>query len=251
MIRKTKIIFESGRILNSKMLNELQNFSLRNIEIKYYDYSNGIIEGLNFESDNQYLYLTPGFLKYNNEYYFLNEKMIVMSFDEKGGQKYIYLSLKEPEERENIYIKELELVISNEELDESVIYLGKFQHYQNSSIKTDYKTLEDIGQAGNYINIVNRKYAGKIAATLSPEILYFYAKRVMNEVFSSNLDNYIFNKGLNREIVEMDILKEYLKNTDDFKELYLEFLNKKFLKQEKNKEEKKNKQEKTFMFESC
>ena len=34
MIENKKIIFESGRILNSKMLNELQNFSLRNIEIK-------------------------------------------------------------------------------------------------------------------------------------------------------------------------------------------------------------------------
>lgn len=231
MIKKTEVIFKSGRILNSEMLNELQNFSLRNIEIKYYEYSSGIIEGLNFQNDSKYLYLTPGILKYNNEYYFLTEKMAVMDFAEDGKQVYIYLSPKEIVEENNIIIKELEVIISENKLYNDVIYLGEFQHYQNSYIKTEYESLEDIGKAGEYINIINRKYAGRKGATLAPEILYLYSRKICDEVFSTNLDSYIFTRGLNKEIVEIDILKKYLKDSDDFIELYSSLINKKFLKQ--------------------
>lgn len=246
MIKKAEIVFESGRILNSKMLNALQNFSLRNIEIKYYEYSSGIIEGLNFESDSKYLYLTPGFLKYNNEYYFLTEKMVVMNFAELGKQVYIYLSPKEIVEENNIIVKELEIIISESKLYNDVIYLGEFQHYQNSYIKTKYKSLEDVGKAGDYINIINRKYAGREGATLAPEILYLYAKKISDEVFSNNLDSYIFNKGLNRECVEISILKDYLKETDDFAELYIELLNKEFKKIDKEVKSSKEEPKKKF-----
>lgn len=231
MIKKTEVIFESGRILNSQMLNELQNFSLRNIGVKYYEYSSGIIEGLDFQSDSKYLYLTPGILKYNNEYYFLAEKMIVMSFEEEGKQVYIYLSPKEIVEEKNIIIKELKVIISENKLYNDAIYLGEFQHYQNNQIKTDYQSLEDIGKAGEYINIINRKYAGRKGVTLAPEILYLYSRKICDEVFSNNLDNYIFTRGLNKEIVEIDVLKKYLKDSDNFMELYSALINKKFLKQ--------------------
>ena len=92
MLKKTDIIFESGRILNSKMLDELKSFSLREIEIEYYEYCSGIIKGLNFKSDDSYLYLTPGILKYKGEYYFLTKEMVVMKFSEFGKQLYIYLA---------------------------------------------------------------------------------------------------------------------------------------------------------------
>lgn len=238
MLKKTDIIFESGRILNSKMLDELKSFSLREIEIEYYEYCSGIIKGLNFKSDDSYLYLTPGILKYKGEYYFLTKEMIVMKFSEFGKQLYIYLAPVEIKEENNITVKELKVVISERKMYEDVIYLGEFQHYQNNSIKTEYEVLEDVGKAGEFLNIVNRKYAGKKGPTLSPEILYLYAKKILNEIFSNNLDNYIFTRGLNKEIVEIDILKSYLKASNDFEELYSLLLNKKFIKQNRVEESK-------------
>lgn len=241
MIENKKIIFESGRILNSKMLNELQNFSLRNIEIKYNKYSSGIIMGFDFQSDRESLYLMPGILKYNEEYYFLNSKLKVMDFSEEGGKKYIYLLLEDKEEEDNIISKELKIKVSSEKIEKNSIYLGEFQHYQNRNIKTNYKTLENLGEHGVFINIVNRKYAGINGETLSPEIISLFANKIIDEIFSNNLDYYIFTKGLNRETVEIDILKKYLGDTDDFGELYGLLKSKKFEKREEKKVKKEEK----------
>lgn len=243
MIENKKIIFESGRILNSKMLNELQNFSLRNIEIKYNKYSSGIIMGFDFQSDRESLYLMPGILKYDEEYYFLNSKLKVMDFSEEGGKKYIYLLPKDKEEEDNIIAKELKIKVSSEEIEKNAIYLGEFQHYQNRNIKTNYRTLENLGEPGVFINIINRKYAGINGETLSPEIISLFANKIIDEIFSNNLDYYIFTKGLNREIVEIDILKKYLGDTDDFVELYKLLKNKEFEKKSETKIVEENEDE--------
>lgn len=248
MLKSSKIKFESGSILTANMLENLQTFSLRDIEINYYNYSSGIIKGLDFENDENYLYLTPGFLKYDGEYYFLEKKERIMNFSENFEEKnkniYIYLMEDESEKIDSITIKKLRVQLSNKE--EKGIFLGYFSHHKGEKISTKYKELRNIkDNPGNYINIINRKYAGREGATLSPEIIYLYAKELLEKQLLNHMDNYIFSKGLNREIVEIDILKKYLNlDGDDFQEIYnklVEYSENRFKIEEKKVIEKQEK----------
>lgn len=254
MIRQSNIIFESGKILNSQMLQELQNSSLRNLEIQYSGYSDGIIQGLDFESDDRFLYLTAGIIKYQNEYYFLNEKIEIMDFSMEGKKVFIYLQPSEEKVENNIKIKELSVVITREKAEGNGFYLGEFLHHQNKPIRTTYQGLEEVNGIGNTMNIVDRKYAGKKGATIDPQILYCYAKSIMDKILATPLDYYIVTQGLNRKTVEIDLLQQYTNNKDcNFNNLYCAFVqkSKEKIKYEEKNDEKQLQAKKTQKYDFC
>lgn len=249
MIKNSKIIFQSGKILNSTMLEELQKFSLRNFEIKYDLYSDGIIYGLDFEIEKDILYLLPGILKYKKKYFFLEKKMEITDLKkEKSGKKYLYLIPKEEFEENNITTTLLIPKCTSELKIEDSIYLGEFLYREGIKVRFKYDELDKM-EEDIRINIIKREYAGKTGKTLSPIIIKLYAEKIANKNFENNLDGYIYFKGLNCETVEIDILKKYLEVKDleiDFKDLYKKLLDKKLEDNIQNKssdlEKKENKE---------
>lgn len=226
MLKKQEILFKSGKILNAKMLKTLEEFSLQYIEIFYNNYSDGIITGLDFISSYGKLYITPGILKEKGEYFFLNEMVEIFDFDEIGGKRYIYLTVDDEIENDNIKIKNISINILTEDYCYNGIYLGEFKHHQGNQIKTDYRSYEDLDSEGDYINTIKRKYAGEEQPTINPIILYLFGMKKLSHIPQNYLESFIINNGLNKKIVNFNILQEYLGNYITIEDCYEQLKNK-------------------------
>lgn len=230
MIKNSIVNFKRGNILNQHMLEELQEFANRDIQVFYYGYSDGIIQGLDFILKDNLLFLTPGIVKFHGKYYYLEKEMEVLNTENfKYKKLYIYLVNEGIKEENNITVDSLKIKISEEAIEKDAIFLG-FCSRQDLSVKITYKSLEDLNlPKSDIINIVERKYAGKSGPTISPTILNLFAQKMKNKKLTSPLEHFIFFKGLNKEIIEIDLLKEYLNyNGDSFMEIFKLLLKKKF-----------------------
>ena len=231
MIKNSIVNFNRGNVLNQYMLEELQEFANRDLKIFYYGYSDGILQGLDFIlKDKTLLCLTPGIVKFQGKYYHLDREMEVLDTNNvKNKNFYIYLVKAETREENNITIDSLEIKISDEQIESNAVFLG-YCTRKDLSVKINYKSLKDLVLPQiDILNIVERRYAGKSGPTISPIILNLFAQKMKNSKLKSALENYIFFKGINKEIVEIDLLKEYLNyNGDSFTEIFKLLLNKKF-----------------------
>lgn len=67
----TEIVFEAGKILSEQMLEETYSYPREFLQRSYANYCNGIINGLDFISREDGVYLTAGIVKIGKKYYIL------------------------------------------------------------------------------------------------------------------------------------------------------------------------------------
>ena len=80
MLVKKEVSFLHGNILTKEMLDEIYAYPRNFVELKYNDYSDGIITGLDFVEKDGTMYLTKGFVKFKGEYYFLLENINLTNY---------------------------------------------------------------------------------------------------------------------------------------------------------------------------
>ena len=197
------------------------------------------------------LYLTPGILKFNGIYFFCGENTKIATINEfesftsneTNKDVFIYLKKLKEDSTNNITSIALNPVILHEKSENpEYIYMGYFQFCRGLSLSVTYKDLRKLENKRSTLNILQREYAGKNGKTISPLILNLFAKENMDKKFNSNLDYYIFNKGMDNETVEIDILNQYLKldkDNSDFIAIYKALCNKHFENVEVIKKAKK------------
>ena len=220
-LKNIHISFKRNTILTSEMLDELQNLALQKLHIDYYNFSDGIIKGLDFETDDKHLYLLPGIVKYNGKLYSLESKTEIFSFSEEGGQRFIYLKPSNKQIVDNSIEKNILEIAILEEENKNYIFLGSFLHHQYLQIHSTYENYSDLRSNGGYfINILNRQYSGVKGLTISPQVLYSFSLEKLMHKPTTYLESFIINSGLNKTIVEFDILKKYLGDDLTFDNYY-------------------------------
>ncbi|MGL5982892.1 MAG: hypothetical protein ACRCZR_06155, partial [Cetobacterium sp.] len=200
------------------------------------DKSDGIIKGLEFcYNDQNELYLTPGYLKSDGEYYFLDKIIKIISkkdfedFDLKNESKLFHIILKKQNEEVslNIKVKSFNIEIS-ESIDKNDVFLGSFISRKNLFPVIEYKKLEDFSNS-MYVDIRNRKYASKTKETISPKIIKAISSDLISIKEKDTLENYITIKGLDEEVVSLDLLGKYIGENiekEDFKTIIEKLCNK-------------------------
>ncbi|WP_432205508.1 hypothetical protein ACQ9ZF_11020 (plasmid) [Cetobacterium somerae] len=229
-IENRKIIFERGKILNVDMLKELQESAKDYLRISYYSYSDGIIEGFNFKYDkSDNLKLTPGILKYNEEFYILRNEITIKTKEDfkkerREGSLFITLMPEVSKIENSIEIKGFKVEISEELIKES-IFLGSFVDRVNYPPKVDYEKIESLNDK-TYINILDRVYGTMDGEAMTPWIGKLLLERFMKKTTLSPGETYFFNRGIENKPIPKKFISEYLGNTDIEKFLCGEILSK-------------------------
>ncbi len=67
----TEIVFKAGDILSVQMLEETYRYPREFLQLSHANFGDGIVVGLDFETKDDGVYLTPGIVKFDGKYYFL------------------------------------------------------------------------------------------------------------------------------------------------------------------------------------
>ena len=269
MLVKKEVSFLHGNILTKEMLNETYVYPRDFVELKYCDYSDGIIAGLDFVENDGTTYLTKGIVKFKGEYYFLLEDINLTSyFLEMHKQQnwstklyYLYLKSSTPIKVDSIIVQNLDLYVSEECKQDDLFLLCRFYggkdnmelpQLNGNEEKEPFKKLTDDNL---YVNMIDTLYAMPGKATYHPFLFKAVAEYLEQKPNKSILDNVILMQIQNMKVLSIDAMETYIyatgynneKNLDreSFFDLFVKCLKKKEdvnkISSENNKEKKVSK----------
>ena len=255
MLLKKEVSFLHGNILTKEMLDETYAYPRNFVELKYNDYSDGIITGLDFVEKDGTMYLTKGFVKFKGEYYFLLENINLTNYflDMKKNSKrqsttyYLYLKRSEPIKAGSIIVRNLDLYVSEENKQDEFFSLCRFfGNESNMNLPRlngsgEQKPFYDLIDNNLYVNLIDTLYAMPGKATYHPFLFKAVAEYLEQKPNKSILDNVILMQIQNMKVLSIDAMKTYINavGCDDEKSTNRKGLFDSFIKCLKKKEEQK------------
>ena len=255
MLLKKEVSFLHGNILTKEMLDETYAYPRNFVELKYNDYSDGIITGLDFVEKDGTMYLTKGFVKFKGEYYFLLENINLTNYflDMKKNSKrqsttyYLYLKRSEPIKAGSIIVRNLDLYVSEENKQDEFFSLCRFfGNESNMNLPRlngsgEQKPFYDLIDNNLYVNLIDTLYAMPGKATYHPFLFKAVAEYLEQKPNKSILDNVILMQIQNMKVLSIDAMKTYINavGCDDEKSTNRKGLFYSFIKCLKKKEEQK------------
>lgn len=224
MLVKKDVSFLHGNILTKEMLNETYAYPRNFVELKYSDYSDGIVAGLDFIEHNGIMYLTKGFVKFKGEYYFLLENINLTNYflDMKKNSKqqsttyYLYLKRSEPIKAGSIIVRNLDLYVSEESKQDEFFSLCRFfGNESNMNLPQlngsgEQKPFYDLIDNNLYVNLIDTLYAMPGKATYHPFLFKAVAEYLEQKPNKSILDNVILMQIQNMKVLSIDAMKTYI-----------------------------------------
>lgn len=250
MLVKKDISFLHGSILTKEMLDETYAYPRNFVELKYNDYSDGIIAGLDFVENDGVTYLTKGIVKFKGEYYFLLDDINLTSYFLKMHKQqnwsnklyYLYLKSSAPIKADSIIVQNLELYVSEECKQDDLFLLCRFHGGKdnmelprlNGNEEEAFKKLIDNTL---YVNLIDTLYAMPGKVTYHPFLFKAVAEYLEHKPNKSMLDNVILIQIQNMKVLSIDAMKTYIDavgcddekvaNRKDFFNLFVKCLEKK------------------------
>lgn len=228
MLVKKEVSFLHGNILTKEMLDEIYAYPRNFVELKYNDYSDGIITGLDFVEKDGTMYLTKGFVKFKGEYYFLLENINLTNYflDMKKNSKrqsatyYLYLKRSEPIKAGSIIVRNLDLYVSEESKQDEFFSLCRFfGNESNMNLPRlngsgEQKPFYDLIDNNLYVNLIDTLYAMPGKATYHPFLFKAVAEYLEQKPNKSILDNVILMQIQNMKVLSIDAMKTYINAVD-------------------------------------
>ena len=228
MLVKKEVSFLHGNILTKEMLNETYAYPRNFVELKYSDYSDGIITGLDFVENDGITYLTKGIVKFKGEYYFLLDDINLTSYflDMKKQQNwqstlyYLYLKRSEPIKAGSIVVQNLDLYVSEESKQDDLFLLCRFFGTESNmrlprlNGSGEQKPFKDLIDNNLYVNLIDTLYAMPKKATYHPFLFKAVAKYLEQKQGKSMLDYVILMQIQNMKILSIDAMRTYIAAVD-------------------------------------
>ncbi|RAW15250.1 DNA and RNA helicase [Paenibacillus taichungensis] len=202
--------FEKGRILRTEMLENLRDFPRNFLDVRFEDYSDGILTGLKVSVEDQVLIVGKGVLKHAGRLYLLEDDFSVpyMATGRVAVLKMIFL---EPTRRPDFTAHHAEIVLEGEEslgLDE--VELGRFKLKPGAVLRSDYQDFADMNTEFNTWCDLHAPYSAISTPTLRPDILRFFAYEML-QFRSGDVQDHVFSfTCLNSERVSRQVVEQYI-----------------------------------------
>lgn len=203
--------FERDMILKAEMLENIKQYPRDMFHLIYQDYTDGIISGAQILiEEGRTLVITPGIIKYQGVLYRLPKQKKIVS-EPLGVEQILVVRFLDKEEHVNdiLYPTELILKQDNKPL-ENELELCRFILKEGAVLRKDYQDLRDMATLHNTINIIEVHYAGKNAATLSPEITYRFGSEMMKYRLSDPYDTAFVMQCIQRNVIQRELLEQYV-----------------------------------------
>lgn len=211
--------FERGRIMKKELLWALRDYSYSNLQLRYMDYSDGIISGCKIRVEDNLLYITPGIMKCQGFIFLLTEESRVeyAPTEHFVGLKFCLVA------REMLpdYIKYVTKFVLDKNLEcrQNELELCRFKLKEGARLRTDYKDFFDIQTEYDTVNLANATWAARGGSTLSKEITDYFASKVLECEKAEEMDiQFAYFLLQSKEAVSYKILYDYIvRKTGDIK----------------------------------
>lgn len=228
MLVKKEVSFLHGNILTKEMLNETYAYPRNFVELKYSDYSDGIIAGLDFVENDGITYLTKGIVKFKGEYYFLLDDINLTKYFldmkiQQNGQSplyYLYLKRSEPIKDGSIVVQNLKLYVSEESKQNDLFSLCRFFGTESNmnlprlNGSGEQKPFYDLIDNNVYVNLLDTLYAASEKATYHPFLFRAVAEYLEQKQDKSMYDYVILMQIQNMKILSIDAMRTYIAAVD-------------------------------------
>ena len=214
MYENKKPLFIQGRLLKIDMLEKMRDYTRDFIDIKYKDYSDGIIQGCDIEIDDYFISVSNGIIKYNNVIYILKGEE---KFEYHSNNKFMVLKVKFNElvyedkddfldHSTGIFLED-NLNISDNEME-----LCRFKLREGAKLRNNYVDFTDFSTEYDTINIINTNYSAYGESSISPYVLRSFGKELIKFNLENQWDINFYMLCIQcRETIQKEIIISYLK----------------------------------------
>lgn len=235
--------FEKGRILKTEMLESLRDYPRRFLDIRYEEYSDGIIAGMKVSVEHDHLMIGRGIVKHDG-YLYLLEQAYELPYAAANGLSILKVRFHAQQAQHDFVTREAEIILADgdEGVDEEVgrsqswdhgrvldhvnipspqrpgrsmtlaneIELGRFKLKEGAVLRSDYQDFADMATEFNTWSAIRAPYAAWQKSTLRPEITSCFATELLRCRSAETLDMSFALLCLNSERVQREALLQYL-----------------------------------------
>ena len=220
MYENKKPVFIPGRLLKIDMLEKMRDFTRDFIDIKYKDYSDGIIQGCDIEIDDNFISVNNGIIKYNNYIYILkgeekfkyesNNKLMILKvkFYDNNDEK------RKQDDKEGDFIGNSTLIYLSDNLDiaNNEMELCRFKLREGAKLRNNYVDFTDLSTEYDTVNTINTIYSAYGENSISSDILRSFGREIINFNLENQWDiNFYMLCLQSKEPIQKEIIIGYLK----------------------------------------
>ena len=171
--------FTAGRVLKSDMLVSLRDYPRDYIAILYSGYSDGVIAGCNIIVNSDVLVVTPGMVRYKEQFYILNQNTTV-PYTTNGQDTMIKIRFAKEKESEDYVLAQGNIISeSGYKIGENELELCRFKLKPGARLRDEYQDFTDFATEYDTVNRINVPVAAPEQSTLPP----FITRRFAQEAF--------------------------------------------------------------------
>lgn len=174
--------------VKKEIMQCLRDIALDEQNIRFHEYSDGIITGCGLVEENMKIGLINGIVKFAGRLYRLKEKALV-SYEPTDDWTILKLRFS-PQTRHREYIMyTAELALdTNTSLLPNEMEMGRFKLKKGSSLRTSYKDFWDMNTEYDTVNLIYVNRAASFSATLCPAITIHFAREAFPCLNENPLD---------------------------------------------------------------
>ena len=168
--------FERLHILRKEALCSIRDRAFDSLTLYMENFSDGIVSGCHPITTPTTITLSRGMVRHNNFLYLINEPM---SVEYEPTDEYMMMKLVfAPElETENFVERNVELILSHDMGQSSnELEICRFKLKKGAVLRTNYTDFFDRATEFDTVNTINVPYAAIGGQTLSPEIIFDFAR---------------------------------------------------------------------------
>ena len=204
-------LFEQNRILKKELLWSLRDYSFAHIQLEYQEYAPGIIRGCRVSIKKNKLVVSTGLIKAGDFIcLFTAEESAV--YEAINSMQYLKLKVMVDHSVPDYISYESKLYLDTKEArEENEFELCRFYLREGASLRDTYKSFYDMETEYDTVNLIYASWSARGGTALAPDILKYYAERILQSKNSEAEDLFIAYQCLCGEnTMERSILAAYL-----------------------------------------
>ncbi|RFZ75725.1 hypothetical protein DS742_27515 [Lacrimispora amygdalina] len=181
-------LFERNRILKKELLWSLRDYSFAHIQLEYQEYDQGILRGYEIKVRENDLVIGPGIFKYGNFVCLQTEEERV-PYTPKEQLQYLRMKVEVDRTSQDYIAYKMEYYLSTDEKkEENEFELCRFHLRSGARLRDQYRDFGDMETEYDTVSLIHSEWGGLGGKTLSPAIVKYFARNVLESENSQSED---------------------------------------------------------------
>ena len=184
-------LFERNRILKKELLWSLRDYSFAHIQLEYQEYDQGILRGYDIKVRENDLVIGPGIFKYGTFVCLQTEEERV-PYSPKEQLQYLRMRVEVDKTSQDYIAYKMEYYLTTDDKkEENEFELCRFHLRSGARLRDQYRDFGDMETEYDTVSLIHSEWGGLGGKTLSPAIVKYFA-RIVLESENSQLEDRSF-----------------------------------------------------------